>query len=203
MVSSAPPLTRDQVRSESAKVVFPTDLLSGVETALLLFCAGFHGRNDGIIVWDAGIRDVVGIDHDEERIEQMRRLYPSWRFFTHDVYTWLDEHVSMLDTDEGLASCFIPWEIVVIDEQMNQSDHCLTLLPMFCRLASKAVVLGVMEPTIRREKLWALTSPHTPSGWEITRLTQRSSGGAYWLTAEPARHRPRWLGEAAVDQQSR
>ena len=94
---------RDAIRAEANPATFPVDLLPGHHSALLLFCAGFLGRNDGIHLWDAGIRDVQGIDNDETLVTQMRKLYPGWKIDVSDVYHWASRHAG---TEQ--------WELVVL-----------------------------------------------------------------------------------------
>ena len=153
---------RDAIRAEANPATFPVDLLPGHHSALLLFCAGFLGRNDGIHLWDAGIRDVQGIDNDETLVTQMRKLYPGWKIDVSDVYHWASRHAG---TEQ--------WELVVLDPQTNHTARCLALLPTWTSLARNTVVLGMLDHDVPN-------SPASHERWKMTRIVERNDT-ARWV----------------------
>jgi hypothetical protein len=173
-VMSDCPANLSEIRHRPSRLVFPTDLLPEQRTALLLFCAGFYGRNDGIHVWDAGIRQVIGVDSDELKLQVMANLYPGWLFIGADVYAWAD----------GARARALLSDIVIVDCQVNQSERCYELIPDWCSLANNVVVLGTQPETIQAHGLQTLRSELTPEGWHITRLTKRNDAGSHWLTLQ-------------------
>lgn len=157
--------------TQRSKATYPTDLLPQSRSALLLFCAGFHGRNDGIWIHTAGITDVTGVDHDATRIAETQEIYPGWKLLTADVYQWTRDPAPRRT-----------WDTVSVDPQTNQADQCLAWLPEWCNLANQTVILGVMEPQVTQHQLYRLSYPHTPDGWYIDRVTRRNDI-AHWLVA--------------------
>jgi len=117
-----------QVRAERRP--FPVHVLDGMESAACFFCAGFLGRNDAIYVHDAGIRDVLAVDHNPEKMALMEPLYPGWTFVRGDAY--------------GVrASLDRKFDIVIADPQQDQMDRALVDLPIWQNLANKVLLLGV------------------------------------------------------------
>jgi hypothetical protein len=182
-VTAAAPVNLDQVRAKATPHVFPTDLLRGLDSALLVFCAGFLGANDGIHVHDAGIPNVVGIDNNPDMCDTMRALYPAWDIRTDDVYSWL-AHV---DNERRQGRHRDRYDIVIVDCQTSQSELTHRLIRHYTALAKRTVVTGVMPDTIRQHNLGSLRSPYLPPGWALTRLTRRNAAGAHWLVAQRQR----------------
>ena len=188
-MNAAAPSTLAAVRSDSTRAVFPTDLLAGQETALLLFCAGFYGRSDGIHVWDAGIPHVTGVDIDGTKLDVMRMLYPGWTLIEADVYSWASRQSMFTVISTAAIPVTPPWDIVILDPQINQAERCYELLPLWCKLARNAVVLGTMRGTIERDHLHRLDCPALPDGWYLDRVTARNDT-AHWIVARPDNHHP-------------
>ena len=172
-----PPTSIDQIGQEAYRVIFPTDLLPGMETALLLFCAGFWGKNDGIFVFEAGVARVTGIDMDAERIAQMRVLYPieNWHLFVNDVYQWTE--ATLMHDDHRT------WDVVILDPALTQMGRCHEAIPDWCSLAARTVIMGTDQDTVDGYNLQALSSPFVPDGWEITRVTRRNEI-AHWVVLQ-------------------
>jgi hypothetical protein len=159
------PSSLEAVRHDAS--VFPRDVLAGCQSALMLFCAAFHGRNDCIWVEEAGLTDVTAIDLDEGKLEQMRELYPeSWRFVCADAFA----------APRALATGH--WDLVCVDAfGGNDADRALTMLDEWCRLARKVVVITAIGQVAHE----------APAGW-TSRFVRRSDhlGGCYWLVLERA-----------------
>ena len=67
---------------------YPAHLLDGCETGLCLFAAAFLGHNDAIHFAEAGLHTTC-IDIDEDRLGEMRELYPSeWEFAVFDAWDY-------------------------------------------------------------------------------------------------------------------
>jgi len=114
---------------------YPTDRLEGCETALLLFAAGFYGRNDGAWVAEAGIRATC-VDLDTEKLSEMQRYYPaSWDFVYDDVFAF--------------ALLTGRYDLVSVDPPSALSKVCLERRSLWTRLAKRQVVLGSQYETIK------------------------------------------------------
>lgn len=146
---------------------FPTEILGRCQSALLLYCAGFYGRNDGIHVLEAGIEDVLGVDTDVEKIAVMRGLYPdSWEFLVGDATT-----VATHLWAEGRK-----FDLVVCDCPLGLAEQVQEQVVLWCDLANEAVVLTVGSETQRAP---------APAGWEISTL-ERNSAGTAWEVLCPS-----------------
>lgn len=144
---------------------YPTDVLVGSHTALLLFSAGFLGFNDGSFIRDAGLVATC-VDNNAVRLEEMRRGYPpTWEFVCADVYEWAPGERRQ-------------WDVVSVDPWTNEFTRCADLVDVWCRLAKHAVILGTGVDTV-------LTPP---DGWRATRNVWRSNhaDGVYWTLLERA-----------------
>lgn len=156
--------TLETIRDSRGAALYPRRVLDGAETALVLFAAAFHGRQDAIHVADAGLAATC-VDLDGGRLAEMEAAYPDgWEYVTGDVF-------------EFAAQAERQWDVVSIDCPSNLFDECAGLLPLWCRLARRAVVLGCGMGT----------DVLVPDGWRVTELLHRSSfrGGVYWAVVEP------------------
>jgi len=143
--------------------IYPTDLLTGCETALVLFAAAFGGRQDAAFIADAGLAATC-VDQDGDRLLEMAINYPAgWEFVHRDVYEFVREETRR-------------WDVVSADPWTTQFDRCADLLPTLCRLARRAVILGTGPGTILG----------AADGWRETSRVHRSDyrGGTYWATVE-------------------
>lgn len=163
-----PPESLDEVPDLLARASFPHRLFADCRSALLLFCAGLYGRNDGYWAYQAALEDVTGVDVDHDRLEHMRRLYPaSWRFVEADCFDFYPDRT---------------WDLVVVDAPTLLTDRAGGQLEHWCGLANQAVVLGLhWEPLVLR-------SFAIPEMWMATELIKRAHhrGGTYWLVVERA-----------------
>lgn len=159
------PASLAEVGREAEPALYPRRVLAGCETALILFASGFWGRQDGFWVADAGLRATC-IDVDADRLDEMAALYPTdWYFVEADAYAWAP-------TASGR------WDVVSADCPTGHFDRCAEMLPVFCRLAKRAVVVGAGPD---RDAIVA------PDGWEMTEFLWRSNyvrGGVHWAVLE-------------------
>jgi len=154
-------VTLAQVRANRSP--FPADLLSECESALMLYCAAFYGRNDCVWVEEAGLENVTAIDVDSEKLAVMRSIYPdTWKFVLADAYTYTGDI----------------YDLVSADVFSNQSDRALGMLDRWCGMARKFVTIAV----------WKEPAVEIPAGWKRRDLMFRSSflGGCYWYILERA-----------------
>jgi hypothetical protein len=166
--------TLDYVREAASPGTFPPYVLDGCPSALLLFCAGFHGRYDGVHVLDAGVPEVTAIDFDPITLDEMRGLYPSaWEFECADAYECpLGERA---------------WDLVCVDPP---SDHALRAperLERWCGASSRWVVMGVMARWFREHDLPLVRdSIAAPGGFRAHDLRRRNrdDGGVFWAVLE-------------------
>lgn len=169
MGSRVTPASLDEIRADALPDLYPTRLLHGCETALILFAAGFYGRQDGIFIADAGLTATC-VDLDGGLLNGMRVVYPAgWEFVEADVYEF-----SRRPTTAGRR-----WDIVSIDCPSNEFDRCAGLVHVWCSFATKAVVLGTASDTEVRP----------PARWRVRAKRRRSdfAGGTYWTILEPRR----------------
>ena len=156
-------VTLEQIRRGAGERLYPRHALAGCEDALVLFAAAFHGQQDAIWIAEAGMRATC-VDLDGEKLNEMVLAYPEgWEYVTGDAFQYA------LMTERT-------WDVVSIDCPSNLFERCAELLPMWCLLARKAVVLGCGTDT----------DLAAPEGWQITDRVHRSRnyGGTYWAVIE-------------------
>lgn len=164
MVAVASPRSLNEIRDLDAGVSFPGLALSGSETALVLFAAAWHGKQDAYWIAQAGLRATC-VDLDEGRLREMMELYPrDWAFRQMDAFTY----------HEG---CEVVYDVVSLDPFTNQFDRCADMLPVWCALARNVVILGMDDRELE-----------APVGWQIVDRRKRSdfNGGVYWVVLERA-----------------
>ena len=136
---------------------YPSHLLPRGGTGLCLFAAGFLGQNDAIHMWQAAM-DVTCVDTDDERLREMRSLYPDdWTFLVGDAWGF-----------EKVADKV--YDVVSIDNFTGGIEpRVLASLPAWCSLARSVVTV-----TLGRGSEYEV-----PVGWNAT--TMRRSPLASWL----------------------
>lgn len=147
---------------------YPRTLLEGVTTALAGFCAAFLGRQDCVWLADAGVHTIC-VDVDEDRLREMRPLYPrDWVFLVDDIYGYAASQ----------AAYGREFDLVTLDPPTNQFDRVAHRLPLWCSLARSLVIVGTPGYVVGDQ----------PKGWQITDHIRRSdfAGGVYWTVLEPA-----------------
>lgn len=144
--------------------LYPTDVLEGCESALVLFAAAFYGRQDCAAIATAGLTATC-VDHDHEKLGAMVLAYPEgWEYVHGDAYRYAQATRRR-------------WDVVSLDPFTNQMQTCANLLPWWCGLANRAVVLGTGVGT----------EVVAPTGWRVTDRTRRSgfAGGTFWTVLQP------------------
>lgn len=122
------PKSLEEIIEENYNAPFPKYALSQCETALMLFCAGFYGRNDCVWVAEAGLTNVVCIDTDQEKLDVMRKLYPvKWSFVCTDVYK---------------VQLYEKYDLVVADIPLGQFEESRNWYSKWCNLAIKYVLVA-------------------------------------------------------------
>jgi hypothetical protein len=146
--------------------VFPgPQFFEDCETALCLFSAAWYGRQDAYWIAKHGMRGTC-VDLDGDRLDEMARVYPTdWEFDAADVFYYAEGAV-----DSGLR-----WDVITLDPYTNLFEKCAAMLPTWCALANRVVVLGHGN--------YRLREPEAPEGWEQAARIKRSDfkGGIYWL----------------------
>jgi hypothetical protein len=125
----------------------------------MLFCAAWFGRQDAVHIADAGLFATC-VDTDEEKLLEMRGLYPDdWTFVCSDAFAFAKQTGGR-------------WDVVSLDPFTDKFQLCAAMLPLWCDLARRVVVLGT-GPDV------ALS---IPDGWKLSDLRRRSDfkGGVYW-----------------------
>jgi hypothetical protein len=163
MADMTAPATLEELRDEQAGRAFPRALLRRCNTALVLFAAGFYGRQDAFWVADAGLRATC-VDNDQAFLGRMQKVYPNtWEFTQADAFFYATY------TDRR-------WDLVTVDCPSNLFDRCASEMETWCRIADTAVVLGTGKDTV----------VETPPGWRFVGRRHRSDfvGGVYWTILE-------------------
>lgn len=145
---------------QAADKTYPVELLADCGDALILFAAGFLGRQDGIWIADAGL-PAVCVDLRLELLHEMAAIYPpEWQFVHGDVYDLLG--LDALPTAD----------LVSVDCPSGHFDRCADLLDQICALARRHVVIGCGVDT----------EIFPPAGWTLEPKRRRSSfaGGTFW-----------------------
>lgn len=145
-----------------AGVTYPTDLLHGCRTGLLLFGAGFLGENDGRWFRRQGIHSIV-VDRDAEKLAEMRREYPGdWAFLAGDAFEYAERY----------ARAGLRFDAVSVDPPLHMLDDCFDLLPLWLSLSNHLLTL-----TSRDGVTWQ------GEGWRMSTIT-RVAGSTQWLVCE-------------------
>jgi hypothetical protein len=156
-------VTLQNVREGANPKLFPRHALVGCNDALVLFAAAFYGKQDAVWIADAGLTATC-VDIDEAKLEVMAAAYPDdWTFVTGDCFEFA--------TVAGQQ-----WDVVSIDCPSNEFGRCAELLPLWCLLARKVVLLGS----------GLLSQVVPPDGWLVTDTVHRSNytGGVFWSVVE-------------------
>jgi hypothetical protein len=129
---------------------YPTHLLEGCETGLVLFAAAFLGHNDAVHFAEAGI-DTTCVDTDGERLEEMAQLYgaPSdvWSFHKADAWVFAENCWAFGDV----------YDAVSVDTFTGDAMHrSLASLGLWCSLARKFVTVTITDD---------VESINVPEGW--------------------------------------
>ncbi len=141
---------------------YPTWVIAGCETALVIFAAEFGGMNDCAWIVDAGLRATC-VDNNPDKLEALRDLYPDdWSYICTDAYS--------------LPST-IRYDVVSLDPFTNQFDRCAGHIDLWCQIAKRAVILGTGTDT----------QVMSPAGWIQTDCVKRTDyqGGVFWTVLEP------------------
>lgn len=149
----------EQIRQDG-DTSYPRELLDGCGDALLLFAAGFLGRQDGIWIADAGLTAVC-VDVRASLLHEMAAVYPAdWQFVCADIY-------QLIDRGE-----LPPADLVSVDCPSGHFQRCADLLDKLCALARRYLVLGC----------GCDTEVFPPGGWTLLERRYRSpfAGGTYW-----------------------
>lgn len=145
---------------------FPTERLEGLETGLVLFAAAWLGKQDAVFLADAGLVCTC-VDVRAERLNEMRDVYPGgWEFVEADAFAY----------SSAWRTAGRRWDAVTVDCPTNLFGWCAQLLPRWCDLARRLVVLGC-SPT---------TELAVPDGWRLVERIDRSDyrGGVQWAVFE-------------------
>jgi hypothetical protein len=153
-------LTLEHIRSEPDGAAYPRDLLADCRDALVLFAAGFLGRQDAFWIADAGL-EATCVDVRPHQLGEMAMMYPpTWVFVEADVYEFIQRpsiHV---------------YDLVSVDCPSGHFQGCAKLIDAWCMFAERYVVLGTGPDTEIR----------APFGWTLLERRKRSdfAGGTYW-----------------------
>ena len=165
-MSAAPTVLRDIEHLYCGSVFPGPQFFEGCETALCLFSAAWHGRQDAYWIAKYGMRATC-VDLDRGRLDEMREVYPrDWAFNREDVFVWTQRHQEVGSR----------WDVITLDPFTNLFERCADMLPTWCELANRVVVLGHGN--------YRLKEPPAPEGWSQVSRVRRSDfkGGIYWLT---------------------
>lgn len=113
---------------------YPTEILDGCETGLLLFAAAFLGINDAI---HFARRDLacVCVDRDQQKLGEMAALYPSdWAFVEADAW----------DFARQARAVGRRWDAVSVDTFTgNATDRSIETIDLWCDLADRCITVTI------------------------------------------------------------
>jgi hypothetical protein len=161
------PRSLDDVRDPDKDDPYPVWALEGSESAVVFFCARWHGRQDACHIADAGLEGTC-VDTDRARLKEMRAVYPDgWYFSEADAFQYAERAYALGHE----------WDVVSLDPDTNLFDKCSDMLETWCALARNAVVIGTGMFTV----------VDAPKGWQIKDTVWRSDfvGGVYWTVLVP------------------
>lgn len=141
---------------------YPTHLLEGCETGLVLFAAAFLGHNDAIHFAMAGMRSFC-VDNDSPRLAEMRDIYPDdWGFLYGDAWD-----IAERDREHGLTYDAVSADTWTGDLMRRSLDS----LDLWCSLARKLVTVTITDD--------AIDTYRKPEGWRSFLFLR--APGVYWL----------------------
>lgn len=169
-VTAQSALSLDTIRS-AAHPVYPSELLVGCRSALILYAAGFLGANDGIHIHDAGIEDVTCVDTDPSMLGKMSGLYPpDWRYACGDAFGYLERATRT-------------WDVISVDPPTNGSHWALLHTALCQSHATRAVIVGCTKEALDAEVLFGgLGPPWEQEGWRWWCLPRNDR--VCWLVCE-------------------
>lgn len=143
---------------------YPTHLLQGCETGLVLFAAAFVGHNDAIHFAEANVRTTC-VDIDGDRLWQMRQLYPlKWSFVSADAWYFATTAQQLETQYDGVSAD------TFTGDAMRRS---LSSLDLWCSIARKFVTATITDD---------VEDVEIPEGWTAS-LYPRSDSVS-WLVLE-------------------
>lgn len=121
------PVRLEDVKREFTGYPFPRFVFNKCESALMLFCAGFYGGHDCVWVADAGLTNVIAVDHDADKLNVMKQIYPKqWSFLCTDIYKL--NLISSVD-------------LVVADVQISQIEYAQNWISAWCAVANRYLIV--------------------------------------------------------------
>lgn len=156
------------LKRRSSPQSFPCDTLKESDSAICFFAAAFLGKQDAIHMAMAGIKNVVCVDTNVEKLEEMRAGpyagLSGWTFRSDDAF--------IAAADLGIA------DVVSCDPFTGTTmRYVITKMAVFAALARKWLILGVTSAELN-----ASNKLSPPPGFELNRMLKRSAnyGGTYW-----------------------
>lgn len=152
---------------------YPTDLLKGCKTGLVLFAAAFLGHNDAVHFAEAGIQTIC-CDTDGDRLGEMESLYPSdWLFVEEDAWKYVQGMVAWNQTHPHKTPTHNAFDAISVDTFTGAATRrSLDSLNLWCSLARKFVTATYTSGE----------AYEVPEGWYGS-LYERASG-VYWLVLQ-------------------
>lgn len=157
------PVTLAEIHDHAAGEAFPRDAIFGCESALVLFAAAFHGRQDAYWIHQAGMHATC-VDTDARKLGEMVLAYPKgWEYVVGDAF----EYAKLTKRR---------YDVVTVDCPTNLFQTCANLLPTWCEIARELVILGT----------GADTTVEPPEHWHVADMRPRSTfrGGVFWTVLE-------------------
>jgi hypothetical protein len=158
-------VTLESIRADaSPKHIYPRRVLRRRDTALVMFAAAFYGRQDAYWVAHAGMTGTC-VDLDHTKLGEMALAYPEgWEYVHGDAFDYARRTTRQ-------------WDVVSVDWPTPYFSRIDEFLPLWCKLARRAVVVGT----------GADSSFVVPEGWTVTEEIRRSEflpGGVFWTVLE-------------------
>lgn len=155
---------------------FPVELLRPEDSAICFFVAAFGGRQDLHYLRLAGLKDVIAIDNDSEKLHALIPQYPKdWTFSDDDGFA------AIRDIAAKIASPAVAADVITLDPWTgDMTQRVIDHLPVLSRLAKRVLVVGV---GVEQEK--AARAALAGRDWPIIETRPRSAL-ASWVVARRA-----------------
>lgn len=167
-------MVQSRMTPDTEGLAYPTRILEGCESGLLLFASGRGGQTDGWAFSD--LSPVVAVDWDHGTLERLKKAAPShWDFILEDAFEFAQTYGSQFD-------------VVSVDAPSHFAPTLIEHIPLWLSIAGKAATITVYRHCFAGQPSLQAPELEAPNGWRFTDLIKRSEfrGGIYWLVAERA-----------------
>lgn len=173
----------DWIRSKTGGREFPTHVLENAKSAAAFYTAALMGVRDIIHLNDHQIPDVTLVDLDAEKIEEMKKVYPSgWDYVVDDAHKVMKRF-----REEGRK-----FDVLVLDPWTHRQRVDMEQLGTLLDITNRHIVISLSANSYFRQ---SSISPDSPDALlehlqglddrvatVDVQLCTNLDGGLYWVT---------------------